>query len=134
MKRLPLICTLTILTFTCYAQSIDTLNILKTQGKKFIIHKISNPNTYISLGWSEFSHIDDGLSIINVFTTKNSKGQILKLGYTFRFNKNMELVSVNTDPIEKQLKELKEKMKRAEEEKTRIMETEKIQLKGLKNN
>ncbi|HEY8659202.1 MAG TPA: hypothetical protein VIL78_09200 [Hanamia sp.] len=69
--------------------------------------------------------------MLNIFTAKDKGNHIVKLGYNFHFDANMNLIWVNTDPIEKQLKELKFEVQQLNNRKRMINETRDRQIEAL---
>jgi hypothetical protein len=133
MRKYLLIALITIASLTAKGQEVDTLSVLKAKALNYTIHKISNPKSYKSVMWSDIIHSPKGLIIMNVFTCKSQNEKFVKLAFSFSFTNDFQLISVNTDPINKQLQELKEELKQAQEEKVKINDARDVQLKALKD-
>jgi hypothetical protein len=133
MKIIFITCLLTLTAFLVKSQNFDTLKVLKEKALVYTHQKLLKPKTYKSLGWSQIWTTQDGYRIINVFSAENHSGKISKLAYTFNFDKQFYLVYVNTDPIEKQIRDAKTEIKQATETEKRIIDTRDRQIEALKN-
>ncbi len=124
---------LTLFALSAKAQTLDTLSTLKSKALNYTHHELINPKSYKSIAWSQIFETRDGYKIINVFTAKNHGGKTTKLAYSFNFDKDLYLIYVNTDSIEKQLKDLKNEREQAEKNIQRIKETRDRQNEALKS-
>ncbi|MES2427038.1 MAG: hypothetical protein V4560_08685 [Bacteroidota bacterium] len=126
---------LTTLVFTAsYAQQVDTLLVLKAKSIDYINHELIKPKTYIPNVWSKIMNLPDGkLLLMHAFKAKNKSGKLVQLVYSFNFDSDLELISVNTDSPEKQLKEARVKKQQAEDEIKRIKETRDRKIEALTN-
>jgi hypothetical protein len=123
MKRIITTGILILVVFFCYGQTIDTLAVMKLKAMGYTNHELARPKTYISIAWSQFFHYKDDYSLLNIFTAKDKRNNIVKLGYHFHYDANMNLIWVNTGPIEKQLKVLKFELEQLKDRKRMVNET-----------
>jgi len=133
VKKTILIALLAILSISVKAQVIDTIGIIKNKALNYTYHELLKPNTYKSIVWGQLSHYKDEYSLLNIFTAKNKGNQTVKLCYNFHFDTNLNLLWVNTDPIEKQLKVLKFEIEQLNSQKRMINETRDREIEMIKD-
>ena len=134
MKKIITSCLLIFVVYVSSGQTIDTLAILKSKALSYTSRELLKPKTYSSIAWSQIFNTNTGFRIINVFRSKNIGGKWVKSAYTFDFDNEMELMPVNTDSIEKQVKDNKVQIQQANEQIKRINETRDRKIEALKNN
>jgi len=135
MKKLSIFCVFVFYVSICEAQkTIDTLLILKSRAWNYTSNELLKPKTYESIGWSQIFRPNTGYKIINVFRSKSVGGAWIKKAFTFDFDKDMQLISVNTDSMEKQIRDSQVQIKQIQEQKKRINETRDRQIDAIKKN
>jgi len=131
MKNLFISCLLVALSFTSDGQTKDTLSILKSKALSYTAHELLRPKTYSSISWSPIFNTSTGFVLINVFRSKTIGGKLTKSAYTFTFDNNMELISVNTDSINKQIKDAKVQIEQSKQQIKRNNETRDRKIEAL---